>query len=43
MLFLRSLRVGYGSSVVLEGVTLGLLFTAAAGIVTFVLHRKLPY
>jgi high-affinity iron transporter len=43
VLFLQSLRVGYGSSVVLEGVTLGLLFTAAAGTVTFVLHRKLPY
>lgn len=43
VLFLQSLRVGYGSSVVLEGVTLGLLFTAAAGVVTFVLHRKLPY
>ncbi|WP_157260931.1 iron permease [Patulibacter minatonensis] len=43
VLFLQSLRVGYGSSVVLEGVTLGLLFTTAAGIVTFVLHRKLPY
>lgn len=43
VLFLQSLRVGYGSSVVLEGVALGLLFTAAAGIVTFVLHRKLPY
>jgi high-affinity iron transporter len=43
VLFLQSLRVGYGASVVLEGVTLGLLFTAAAGVVTFVLHRKLPY
>jgi high-affinity iron transporter len=43
VLFLQSLRVGYGSSVVLEGVSLGLIFTAAAAIVTFVLHRKLPY
>jgi high-affinity iron transporter len=43
VLFLQSLRVGYGASVVLEGVALGLLFTVAAGVVTFVLHRRLPY
>jgi high-affinity iron transporter len=28
---------------VLEGVTLGLLFTAAVGVITFGLHRRLPY
>ena len=33
----------FGSSVVLEGVTLGLLFTAAVGVLTFSLHQKLPY
>jgi high-affinity iron transporter len=43
VLFLQNLRVTFGSSVVLEGVTLGLLFTAAVGVMTFALHRKLPY
>jgi high-affinity iron transporter len=43
VLFLQSLRVGYGSSIVLEGVTLGLLFTAAVGVLTFALHKRLPY
>jgi high-affinity iron transporter len=43
VVFLQNLRVIYGSSVVLEGVTLGLLFTAAAGILTFGLHQRLPY
>jgi high-affinity iron transporter len=28
---------------VLEGVVLGLLFTAAVGVLTFVLHQRLPY
>ena len=43
VIFLQSLRVIYGSSVVLEGATLGCLFTAAVGVMTFVLHRRLPY
>jgi high-affinity iron transporter len=43
VLFLQNLRVTFGSSVVLEGVTLGLLFTAAVGVLTFSLHQKLPY
>jgi high-affinity iron transporter len=43
VLFLQGLRVGYGSDVVLEGATLGLLFTAAVGVLTFVLHERLPY
>jgi high-affinity iron transporter len=43
VIFLQNLRVTFGSSVVLEGVTLGCLFTAAAGILTFALHQKLPY
>jgi high-affinity iron transporter len=43
VLFLQNLRVTFGSSVVLEGVTLGALFTAAVGVMTFSLHQKLPY
>ena len=43
VIFLQNLRVTYGSSVVLEGVTLGLLFTAAVGVMTFALHQRLPY
>jgi high-affinity iron transporter len=43
VIFLQNLRELYGSSVVLEGVTIGLLFTAATGILTFALHQRLPY
>jgi high-affinity iron transporter len=43
VIFLQNLRVTFGSSVVLEGVTLGALFTAAIGVLTFSLHQKLPY
>ena len=43
VIFLQNLRELYGSSVVLEGVTLGAMFTAAAGVLTFALHQKLPY
>jgi high-affinity iron transporter len=43
VIFLQSLRVTFGSSVVLEGVTLGALFTAGVGVLTFSLHQKLPY
>ncbi len=43
VIFLQNLRVTFGSGVVLEGVTLGLLFTSAVGIMTFSLHQKLPY
>jgi high-affinity iron transporter len=43
VIFLQNLRELYGSSVVLEGVVLGAMFTAAAGILTFALHAKLPY
>jgi high-affinity iron transporter len=43
VIFLQGLRVTFGSSVVLEGVVLGLLFTAAVGVITFVLHEHLPY
>ena len=43
VLFLQNLRLTFGSSVVLEGVVLGALFTTATGILTFQLHAKLPY
>jgi len=43
VLFLQGLRVSHGADVVLEGATLGLLFTAAVGVLTFVLHERLPY
>jgi high-affinity iron transporter len=43
VIFLQNLRVTFGAGVVLEGVTLGLLFTAAVGVMTFSLHQKLPY
>ncbi len=43
VIFLQALRERFGSSVVLEGVVLGLLFTAATGVLTFGLHQRLPY
>jgi len=43
VIFLQNLRELYGSSVVLEGVVIGLLFTAAVGVLTFALHQRLPY
>jgi high-affinity iron transporter len=43
VVFLQNLRVTFGSSVVLEGVTLGCLFTAAVGVLTFAPHQRLPY
>ncbi len=43
VIFLQNLRELYGSSVVLEGVVIGCLFTGAAGVLTFALHQKLPY
>ena len=43
MIFLQNLRELYGASVVLEGVVIGCLFTAAAGVLTFGLHQRLPY
>jgi high-affinity iron transporter len=43
VIFLQGLRVAQGSSVVLEGVVLGAMFTAAVGVFTFVLHERLPY
>jgi high-affinity iron transporter len=43
VVFLQTIRVSSGSGVVLEGALLGLLFTGAVGVLTFGLHRKLPY
>jgi high-affinity iron transporter len=43
VIFLQLLRELYGSGVVLEGVLIGCLFTAAAGVLTFGLHQRLPY
>jgi high-affinity iron transporter len=43
VIFLQNLRLTFGSSVVLEGVTIGCLFTAAVGVLTFTLHQRLPY
>lgn len=43
VLFLQSLRLQVGSPVVLEGVAIGLFFTAIVGALTFMAHHKLPY
>jgi high-affinity iron transporter len=43
VIFLQNLRELYGSSMVLEGVVIGCLFTAAIGVLTFGLHQRLPY
>lgn len=43
VLFLQTLRLQAGSSVVLQGVAIGLAFTAVVGVLTFVAHHHLPY
>jgi high-affinity iron transporter len=43
VLFLQNLQLEAGTGTVLEGVALGLLGTAAVGLVMFVLQQKLPY
>jgi high-affinity iron transporter len=43
VIFLQNLRQIYGPAVVLEGVVIGLLFTAAVGVLTFAMHQRLPY
>ncbi len=43
VLFLQSLRLQVGSLVVLEGVAIGLAFTAVVGVLTFIAHHRLPY
>jgi len=43
VLFLQNLRLQAGSRTVLEGVAIGLAFTAVVGALTFVVNRRLPY
>jgi high-affinity iron transporter len=43
VLFLQSYRLRLGSSVVLDGVTIGLLLTGIVAILAFVAHQRLPY
>ncbi len=43
VLFLQSLRLQVGSSVVLQGVAIGLICTAIVGALTFMAHHRLPY
>jgi high-affinity iron transporter len=43
VLFLQSLQLSAGTVTVLEGVALGLAFTLAVAVTTFVLQHKLPY
>ena len=43
VLFLQSLRLRAGSNVVLQGVAIGLAFTAVVGVLTFVVNQHLPY
>jgi high-affinity iron transporter len=43
VLFLQSYRLRVGGTIVLQGVLLGLLFTAIVAVLNFVAHRHLPY
>jgi high-affinity iron transporter len=43
VLFLQALQLEAGIGIVLAGVSLGLVFTAIIGAITFALERKLPY
>lgn len=43
VLFLQSMRLRAGESVVLQGVAIGLAFTAVVGVLTFAAHQHLPY
>jgi high-affinity iron transporter len=43
VLFLQTLRLGYGSAIVVQGAALGLALTLAVGLVTFAFQHKLPY
>jgi high-affinity iron transporter len=43
VLFLQSYRLRMGGTVVLEGVMLGLFFSAIVAVLTFVAHHHLPY
>jgi high-affinity iron transporter len=43
VLFLQALELKAGTAAVVEGVGIGLAGTAVVGVLTFVLHRRLPY
>ncbi len=43
VLFLQSLRLQVGSTIVLYGVLIGVFFTGIVGVLTFVAHRRFPY
>jgi high-affinity iron transporter len=43
VLFLQNLRLQAGSGVVLQGVTIGLAFTAVVAVLTFKVRRRLPF
>lgn len=43
VLFLQNLRLRYGSGAVAEGVAIGLILVAVIGVITFAVHRRLPY
>lgn len=43
VLFLQTLRLRAGSEVVLAGVSIGLALTLIVAMLTFVVHRRLPY
>ncbi|MBK8295082.1 MAG: FTR1 family protein [Solirubrobacterales bacterium] len=43
VLFLQTLQLQAGTATVLKGVAIGLAGTAVVGVITFWLHRKLPY
>ena len=43
VLFLQSIRLQVGTTIVLAGAALGLAFTSMVGFLTFALHHRLPY
>lgn len=43
VLFLQSLRLQVGSGTVMQGLSIGLALTVAAGVITFLSHHRLPY
>lgn len=43
VLFLQTYRLKWGSEVVLGGALIGLVLTAAVGVIAFIAHRRLPY
>ena len=43
VLFLQQLRLRDGNTIVLSGAALGVTLTAIAGVLTFVVHKRLPF